>query len=80
MKLKSKVIAGYKKKPYKVSKKASADGEEYYEFEENSSFDGGATTIASSVVAGISALAGLISSFNKLILRRVLVAEDSYLI
>ena len=65
MKLKSKVIAGYKKKPYKVSKKASADGEEYYEFEENSSFDGGATTIVSSVVAGISALAGLISSFNK---------------
>jgi hypothetical protein len=66
-KLKSKVIQGYKKKPYKVAKKSSFEGD-YYEFEENSSFDGGISagaTIITSVVAGLGALASLVSSFTK---------------
>lgn len=68
-KLKSKVIEGYKKKPYKVAKTKDSkfDGEVTYEFEENSSFDGGvsAGVVITSVSAGISALAGLVSAFTK---------------
>ena len=68
-KLKNKVIEGYKKKPYKVAKTkdSSFEGEAVYEFEENSSFDGGASAlaIASSVTAGIGALASLVSSFTQ---------------
>lgn len=69
-KLKSKVIQGYKKKPYKISKikDSSFEGEATYEFEENSSFDGGISagaTIITSVVAGLGALASLVSSFTK---------------
>lgn len=68
-KLKNKVIEGYKKKPYKVAKTkdSSFEGEVVYEFDENSSFDGGASAIgiASAVTAGVSALAGLVSAFTK---------------
>lgn len=68
-KLKSKVIQGYKKKPYKVAKTkdSSFDGFPIYEFEEQSNFDGGASAlvIANAVVAGISALAGLVSAFTQ---------------
>jgi hypothetical protein len=65
-KLRKKVIEGYKKKPYKVSKKSSLDGEVTYEFEEYSNFEvASGVAIASAVTSGISALAGLVSSFTK---------------
>lgn len=65
-KLKSKVIQGYKKKPYKVSKKSSFDGEVTYEFEEKSNFEAvTGIAIAGAVATGISALAGLVSAFTK---------------
>lgn len=65
-KLKSKAIQGYKKKPYKVSKKSSFDGEVTYEFEEHSNFEvATGVAVASAVTAGISALAGLVSAFTK---------------
>ena len=65
-KLKSKVIQGYKKKPYKVAKKSSFDGEVTYEFEEQSNFEAvTGVAIAGAVATGISALAGLVSSFTK---------------
>jgi len=67
-KLKSKAIQGYKKKPYKVSKKESFDGESFYEFEEKSNFVlvvDDAVAIGTAVTTGISALAGLVSSFTK---------------
>jgi hypothetical protein len=65
-KLKSKVIQGYKKKPYKVSKKSGFDGEVTYEFEEHSNFEvATGVAVASAVTAGISALAGLVSAFTK---------------
>ena len=67
-KLKSKAIEGYKKKPYKVSKKSSFDGEVVYEYEEQSNFVvvvDDAIAIGSAVTAGITALAGLVSSFTK---------------
>lgn len=63
-KLKSKVIQGYKKKPYKVSKKSGFDGEVIYEFSEVAGVDD-AVAIGTAVTAGISALAGLVSSFTK---------------
>lgn len=63
-KLKSKVIQGYKKKPYKVARKSDFEGE-YYEFEEHSNFEYTAIAVASAVTAGISALAGLVSAFTK---------------
>ena len=63
-KLKKKAIEGYKKKPYKVSRKESFDGESFYEFEETSNF-AEPLTIISSVGAGIGALASLVSSFTK---------------
>ena len=62
-KLKSKVIQGYKKKPYKVSKKSGFEGD-YYEFSEVVGVDD-AAYIASAVVAGLSAMAGLVSAFTK---------------
>lgn len=68
-KLKNKVIEGYKKKPYKVAKTKDSkfDGEVTYEFEENSSFDGGVSAggIITAVSTGISALASLVSSFTQ---------------
>jgi hypothetical protein len=65
-KLKSKVIQGYKKKPYKVSKKSSFEGEVTYEFEEHSNFEAvsGATT-AYLIIAGVGALGSLVSAFTK---------------
>ena len=64
-KLKNKVIEGFKKKPYKVSKKSSADGELTYEFEEKSNFEATSIAIASAVTSGVTALAGLVSAFTK---------------
>ena len=65
-KLKSKVIQGYNKKPYKVAKKSSFDGEVTYEFEEQSNFEAvTGVAIAGAVATGISALAGLVSAFTK---------------
>jgi hypothetical protein len=64
-KLKNKVIEGYKKKPYKVSKKSSVDGEVTYEFDEYSNFEATAVAIASAVTSGITALAGLVTAFTK---------------
>ncbi len=65
-KLKSKVIQGYKKKPYKVSKKSSFEGEVTYEFEEYSNFEPiSGVTVAYLVIAGISALTGLVRAFTK---------------
>lgn len=63
-KLKSKVIQGYKKKPYKVARKSSFEGD-YYEFEEHSNFEYTALAVATAVTAGISALGGLVSAFTK---------------
>jgi hypothetical protein len=63
-KLKSKVIQGYKKKPYKVSKKSGFDGEDIYEFSEVAGVDD-AVVIAGAVTTGLSALAGLVSAFTK---------------
>lgn len=63
-KLKSKAIQGYKKKPYKVSRKESFDGEVYYEMEETSNFVDPITAIGVAG-AGISTLASLVSTFNK---------------
>jgi hypothetical protein len=63
-KLRSKVIEGYKKKPYKVSKKSSFDGEVTYEFEEQSNF-AEPFTIITAVSAGIGALGTLVASFTK---------------
>lgn len=63
-KLKAKVIQGYKKKPYKVARKSSFEGD-YYEFEEHSNFEYTAAAIATAVTAGLGALAGLVSAFTK---------------
>jgi hypothetical protein len=64
-KLRKKAIEGYKKKPYKVSKKESFDGESYYEFEEEQSNFAEPISIASAVTTGIGALTGLVSAFTK---------------
>lgn len=78
-KLKNSVISGYRKKPYKISKKSSFTGESIYEFEDYSNFEGEpfydfehysnfeptAVIIASSVSAGITALTGLVKLFTK---------------
>ena len=76
-KLKSSVISGYRKKPYKVSKKSSFTGESIYEFEDYSNFEGydfedysnfepvTAVVIATSVSAGIGALTSLVKLFTK---------------
>jgi hypothetical protein len=64
-KLRKKAIEGYKKKPYKVSKKESFDGESYYEFEEEQSNFAEPFSIASAVTTGIGALTGLVSAFTK---------------
>jgi len=74
-KLRQKVIKGYLKKPYKVRGKENLgfNGEIQYTYSfdgdgihnEVYSNDGGSITIASTVVAGISALAGLIGALNK---------------
>jgi hypothetical protein len=66
-KLKSKVIEGYKKKPYKVAKTkdSSFDGDVTYEFEEYSNFELTTAGIITSVSAGIGALASLVSAFTK---------------
>jgi hypothetical protein len=63
-KLKSKVIQGYKKKPYKVAKKSGFDGEDIYEFSEVAGVDD-AVVIAGAVTTGLSAMAGLVSAFTK---------------
>ncbi len=63
-KLRQKALEGYKKKPFKVSKKSSFEGEATYEFEETSSFVE-PISIASAVTAGVSALAGLVNAFTK---------------
>jgi hypothetical protein len=63
-KLKSKAIEGYKKKPYKVARKSSFQGEVTYEFEEQSNFVD-PITLSSAVTAGIGALSGLVSAFTK---------------
>ena len=65
-KLKNKVIEGYKKKPYKVAKikDSSFEGEAIYEFEEQSNFEA-VTISAGQVIAGIGALASLVSSFTQ---------------
>jgi hypothetical protein len=62
-KLREKALEGYKKKPFKVSRKSSFEGETTYEFEEQSNFE--AVAIASAVTAGVSALAGLVNAFTK---------------
>ena len=63
-KLRKKAIEGYKKKPYKVSRKESFDGESIYEFEEKSNF-AEPLSIITAVGTGLSAMAGLVSSFTK---------------
>jgi hypothetical protein len=64
-KLKSKVIQGYKKKPYKVAKKSSFDGNDYYELDEaTSSFDFGIPETAM-VTSALGVVASLISAFTK---------------
>jgi hypothetical protein len=64
-KLKSKVIEGYKKKPYKIARKSSFEGD-YYEFEEYSNFEPYTIiTAIGAVSAGLGALASLVSSFTK---------------
>lgn len=63
-KLKQKAIAGYKKKPYKVSRKSSFEGEDFYEFEEQSNFVE-PITISTAITTGIGALTGLVSAFTK---------------
>jgi hypothetical protein len=63
-KLRKKAIEGYKKKPYKVSRKESFDGESIYEFEEKSNF-AEPISIISAVGTGLSAMASLVSSFTK---------------
>jgi hypothetical protein len=69
-KLKSKVIEGYKKKPYKVAKTkdSSFDGDVTYEFEEQSNFTGepvSSGVIISAVSTGVTALASLVAAFTK---------------
>lgn len=65
-KLKQKALEGYNKKPLKVSKKSSFEGETTYEFEEYSNFEPvTGLAIASAVTAGVSALAGLVNAFTK---------------
>lgn len=63
-KLRKKVIEGYKKKPYKVSRKESFEGGSFYEFEETSSFVE-PITMVSAVAGGVGALASLVDSFTK---------------
>lgn len=63
-KLKNKAIEGYRKKPYKVSRKESFDGESFYEFEEKSSFAEPISMI-SAVSTGLASLKALINSFTK---------------
>lgn len=63
-KLKSKAIQGYKKKPYKVSKKSSFDGESVYEFSEVAGVDD-AVALTTAITTGLGALSGLVSSFTK---------------
>ena len=63
-KLRKKAIEGYKKKPYKVSRKESFDGESIYEFEEKSNF-AEPLSIITAVGTGLSAMASLVSSFTK---------------
>lgn len=63
-KLKNKVIQGYKKKPYKVSKKSSADGELTFEYSDVAGVDD-AVALTTAISTGIGALAGLVNSFTK---------------
>ena len=64
-KLRSKVLQGYKKKPYKVAKKSSFDGNDYYELDEaTSSFDFGISETAM-VTSALGVVASLISAFTK---------------
>jgi hypothetical protein len=66
-KLRKKVIEGYNKKPYKVSRKSDFEGESVYEFEDYSNFAEpvSGTVIVAAVTAGISALTGLVNAFTK---------------
>jgi hypothetical protein len=63
-KLKSSILKGYRKKPYKVSKKSSFDGEITYEFEEQSNFVDPAT-LSTAISTGITTLGGLANSLSK---------------
>jgi hypothetical protein len=63
-KLKESIIKGYNKKPYKVSKKASFEGDSVYEFSAVAGVDD-ATVIATAVTTGLGALASLVSAFTK---------------
>lgn len=80
VKLRNSVISGYRKKPYKVSKKSSFTGESIYEFEVYSNFEGQsvydiedysnfepltAIAITTTVGAGITALTSLVKLFTK---------------
>lgn len=64
-KLKSKVIQGYKKKPYKVAKKSSFEGNYYYELDETtSSFDFGISESVM-VTSALGVVTSLITAFTK---------------
>jgi hypothetical protein len=63
-KLKDSAIKGYNKKPYKVARKSSADGEEYYEFEEQSNLVD-PVTLTGIISTGLTTLGALINAFTK---------------
>lgn len=63
-KLKSNALKGYNKKPLKVARKSSFEGEDYYEFEEQSNFVD-PVTLTTIITTGLSTLAGLITTFSK---------------
>jgi hypothetical protein len=63
-KLKNKAIEGYKKKPYKVARKSSFEGDAFYEFEEMSNF-AEPSTIILAVTSGLGALGSLVGAFTK---------------
>jgi hypothetical protein len=60
--LKSAIIKGYRKRPFKVSRKSSFEGYDY-EFSSLTGAEEGA--IAGYVLSGLTALTGLISAINK---------------
>jgi len=63
-KLRKKAIEGYKKKPYKVARKESFEGETFYEFEQQSNFID--PVLGGSLVAGgTTVLVALINAFSK---------------
>jgi hypothetical protein len=69
-KLKNKIIEGYKKKPYKISRKESFDGESFYEYEEISNFTGepvSSAVLASAIAGGAGVLTSLIGLISKVV-------------